>query len=72
MKPTMKVIHKIRWQIWDGDKLVIQAITKRTVEKDTRLLESTSLGSVKYTFTGIDTKEKVDKIVEDIENGTLK
>jgi len=72
MKPIMKVIHKIRWQIWDGDKLVIQAVTKRTVEKDNRLLESISLGSVKYTFTGIDTQEKVDKIVEDIENGTLK
>jgi hypothetical protein len=42
------------------------------LEKNLELTKITPLGSVKYTFNGIDTKEKVDKLVKDIEDGTIK
>jgi len=72
MPVETKTITKIRWHLWDGNNLTIQAITQRVTEEDRKLTEIVPIGSVKYTFTGIDTKAKVDKIVEDIENGTIK
>jgi hypothetical protein len=58
----MKVC-KIQWYTWDSDKLVIQAVTKS---------ESIQIGSVKYTYTGITTKEQVDQIIEDTISGKIK
>jgi hypothetical protein len=72
VKPKVSTICKIRWHIWDGDTLVVQALTRRVTEKNLELTKITPLGSVKYTFNGIDTKEKVDKLVKDIEDGTIK
>lgn len=72
MNPVTKTICKIRWQTWDGDTLVVQAVTQRVTEEDCELTEIVPLGSVKYTFNAIDTKEKVDKLVKDIEDGTIK
>jgi len=71
MNPVTTTVVKIQWQLWDGDSLTIQAVTQRVTEEDCELTEIVQLGSVKYFFTGIDTKEKVDKIVKDIEDGTL-
>jgi hypothetical protein len=71
MNPVTTTVVKIQWQLWDGDSLTIQAVTQRVTEEDCELTEIVQLGSVKYYFTGIDTKEKVDKIVKDIEDGTL-
>jgi len=71
MNPITTTVVKIPWQLWDGNNLTIQAVTQRVTEEDCELTEIVQLGSVKYTFIGIDTKEKVDKIVKDIEDGTL-
>lgn len=66
------IIRKIQWQTWDGNKLVIQAITKQVKEENNELIESVSLGSVKYSFVGITTKEQINQIVEDIISGKIK
>jgi hypothetical protein len=72
MNPVTTTICRILWRTWDGDNLVIQSVTQRVTEEDCELTEIVPLGSVKYTFNGIDTKEKVDKLVKDIEDGTIK
>lgn len=72
MNPVTTTICRILWRTWDGDNLVIQAVTQRVTEEDCELTEIVTLGSVKYTFNGIDTQEKVDKLVKDIEDGTIK
>jgi hypothetical protein len=71
MNPVTTTVVRVQWQLWEGDSLTIQAVTQRVTEEDCELTEVVQLGSVKYFFTGIDTKEKVDKIVKDIEDGTL-
>lgn len=72
VKPEVSTIRKIRWYTWDGNTLVVQALTRRVTEKDHELTKIIPLGSVKYTFTGIDTKEKVDNIIKDIVDGKIK
>jgi len=71
MNPVTTTVVRVQWQLWEGDSLTIQAVTQCVTEEDCELTEVVQLGSVKYFFTGIDTKEKVDKIVKDIEDGTL-
>jgi hypothetical protein len=72
MDPVTTTITKILWQIWNGDTLTVQAVTQRVTEEDCKLTEIVPLGSVKYVFKGIDTREKVDNIIEEISSGKIK
>jgi hypothetical protein len=65
-------IRKIQWHTWDGNKLVVQAVTKNIVKENNEIIENTQVGSVKYTYTNISTREQVDKIIEDIISGKIK
>jgi hypothetical protein len=50
--------------------LFIQVFIRGVIKKsDTKGL--VPHGSIQYAFTGIDSKEKVDQIVEDVRNGTI-
>jgi hypothetical protein len=72
MEPTTKIVRKIRWYIWEEPTLTIQVVTKRMIEEGGELVEATPIGSVKYTFNDIDSKEKVESIIKDIVDGKIK
>lgn len=70
MKPEIATVRKIRWYHWHDNMLFIQVFTRGVVKQsDTKGL--VPHGSIQYAFTGIDSKEKVDQIVEDVRNGTI-
>jgi hypothetical protein len=86
MTIVTKDIYKIDWFTWDGsDSLIIQSRALNVDEEETmvedmdgyfypsvQLIRIDFKGSVKFTFNGIDTQEKVDAIIDDVQNGVLK
>lgn len=72
MEPTTKIVRRVRWYIWEEPTLTIQVVTKRVTEDDGELIEAVPIGSVKYTFNNIDSKEKVESIIKDIVDGKIR
>lgn len=72
MKPEVTTVRKIRWYHWYDDVLVVQVFIRGVPDKSSDAKGMSPQGSVKYVFTNVDTKEKVDKIVEDVRNGAIK